>query len=492
MYAAMKLMTLFFIYTYVFAEESSFVIADPIVVDADLGEDSLRSYFSSRPEFNYFEDQSLGAASSVFLYGLDQRYLDIKLNDYSLSDASTPLGSFNLSQISGVRGLKVERGKALNLNTNKDSSVHVTGSDLGEYGVSLNLSTFKVGFNRVGGFNQTSFGEEKDWTEDGYISFDYVKEFSKLKWESNIFFNQQDQDYDNIFTHDENARVVSEFFLLGQKIAYKDLRVQASFMQVERDFFSDELSSDKVQLELFFKELLSASLYRESNNQIKDDLAEVGLNYESLDFKLLWSDMRGYFFDMEFHPIKEVDIFYNETPASLFQINYYLNKQKAFGLRYFDDFKLKNIDVRVDGFFQRAFDQVEFVAQSMSYQNFERVENIFSSVYVSYLSYGFLVQAQRAKNLLQNTSLPRRPAWVLGFDYEHLISGLELDIGLKWSSAMRAFDQSKLSSFWTSELSLKYKDFQLIVKNVLNQKKQIFRDFKRRPTTFTLQYSYAF
>ena len=507
------ILLVFFLIFYSEAFAKSFNLSEPIKVRANIENSSqaLRSYFSDRPEFTYFEDQSLGAASSVFLYGLDQRYVEIKLNGFNVIDSSTPLGVLNLSQISGVSGLEVERFKAsqaINLKTtskNQKSKLLLKGSQLGEYGTNLSLVSkkmnFKVGASRAGGFNQTNIGSEKDWTEDQYASLDYETNLGLLKSETSLFFSRQEQDYDSVFTGVQDAVGESDFFLVGNKIEIKDYKLHLSYSMSNRVFTEDDeinkFKGESFQTELFYKKWLSVLFFTESNNDLDDQSVKFEVRpYENLRTSLMWSNLRDYFLDIEWFLIKDFSLFYKEIPASLFQINFdpevELTPQRSIGLRFFQDFNIKDIDFRFDGLYQRAFDQIEFVVQDMAYQNFERSEVVFASLMMSYKDYSLYAQGQRAKNLVQDLDLPRRPRWVLGFDYQPSFKAVNIDLGLRWNSSLKAFDQSRLSSFWTSRLDIEYKSFHFVVMNVLNQDKPIFRDFKRRPTTLELQYSYEF
>jgi len=491
----------------------SFYIHEPIIVDAGVSEesDSLRTYFSDSSVFNYYEDQSLGAAPSVFLYGLDQRYVNFKMNGFDLTDPSTPLGVINASQISGLRGVEVERYKtdsSLNLKTKASESpsqLRLSGTHLGEHSIFISLNeenlNLKAGVSRAGGFNQTSLGDEKDWTKDKFIAFDYSEKFNDLEWSTHIFYNRQEQDYDSLFESIEDAIAKSEFLLFGQKIKLGDFKLQLSHTRSKRVF--DELGNvlsfkgDRLQAEAFYKTWISTSYYTESNNEIEDHLFSFNVKpFNDLSLKFLHSKLRGEFFDFEYNPIEELGFFYKEIQASLFQINFdpdiNLKKQKAFGLKAHEKLKFRKLEIFLDSLFQKSFDQVEFSPAEFNFVNFEEAEVLFASMVLKYLSYKFYAQGQRAKNTVLNVDLPRRPKWVFGFDYEKDFKGLSLDLGLNWNSSMRAFDGGKLSSFWTSDLGIEYKGFRFVVKNVLNQKKQIFRDFKRRPTTFELQYGYEF
>ena len=499
--------------SYSFAE--SFTLSEPIKVQARINHETqaLRSYFSDRPEFMYFEDQSLGAASSVFLYGLDQRYIKIKFNGFNVVDASTPLGVVNLSQISGVRGLSVERYKtdlSINIKTHlqsKKSKWFIQGSQLGEFGSSVNLNkknwNFKAGAARTGGFNQTFLGEEKDWTDDGYFSFDYKKNLSNIETSTHLFYSVQNQDYDDLFNAVEEAEGEAHFLLLGQKLKFEKFKVNLSYTLSNRVFIIEEkkgidFQGKNFQSEFIYNKWFSFLLSLESNKHLDDQYAKVEVRpLESFRASFMWSRLRNQFFDMEWQPFNEISLFYKEIPASLFQINFHpsskLKPQRAMGLKLFKDFSFKSIDFRFDGLYQYAFDQIEFVSSSMRYENFERSETIYSSLLASCKSYSLFIQAQRAKNLIQNLDLPRRPRWIVGFDYERAWEKVNFDLGLRWNSSLKAFDQTDLNSFWTSQLNVQYRNFHFVVINVLNQdRRSIFRDFRRRPITFKLHYGYEF
>jgi hypothetical protein len=447
----------------------------------------------------------------VFLYGLDQRYVDIQINGFNVVDSSTPLGVLNLSQLSGVKGLEIERFKTdqiINLNTHnkkQKSRFNISGTQFGEYGTSLKINKkrwqLNAGLNRAGGFSQTFIGDEKDWTDDRYLTLDYETQIFDLKSSSHIFYTGQNQDYDSVFNNTENAESETSFLLAGQKVKFNDYEIRLSYTLSDREFIEDSsvnsFKGENFQSNFLYKKWFSLIVSSESNNDLSDQSIKLDLKpFKTVKTSFLWTKLREQFFSFEWAPYEEISFFYKELPASLFQINFdpsiELDPQKSFGLKLFRDFKFYGIDYRIDALYQKAFDQIEFVTPQMAYQNFERSEVIFGSITASYSKLSFYLQGQRAKNLAQNEDLPRRPKWILGLDYEDKIGLIHYDLGLRWNSSFKAFDQSNLSSFWTSQINAKYKSFRFVVMNVLNQDRPIFRDFRRRPVTFELHYSYDF
>jgi len=79
-----------------------------------------------------------------------------------------------------------------------------------------------------------------------------------------------------------------------------------------------------------------------------------------------------------------------------------------------------------------------------------------------------------------------------GLDYEINFKGFSAEIEGAWHSSRKAFDQTRLSDFFTTRLSAERNGFQIVVTNVLNQDTEIYRSFRRKPVTLELNYLYRF
>ncbi len=504
-----------------FVNAKDFNLSESIMVKAssEVVNESLRTQFSDQPKFSYFEEQSLGASSSVFLYGLDQRYFDVTLNGFHLSDPSTPLGAFNLSQIAGVYGLRV--GDTNNLKTIKletktmESNFFTKGSQLLEYalGGTYGADNFDISAStsKSGGFNQSTFGTEKDYTFDYHLNFGYRFKYKNLKLDTSFFYTHQNQDYDVPLFETEQAYSKTETLLIGKKITYDNFKLFASYSLSDRVFKEERIFPDtdqqfsfkgeSVQIKSMYKDKLSLLLLSEKTELSEDFSIKVfyeNFNFSkniTMDSEIFWTEKRGLYFDSLLKIKNFFSIFYKELPPSLFQLefnNTNFKPQKSIGAKIFRDFSIKSFDFRFETFYQRAFNQIEFDLNTSKYLNFEESENLFSSLTFAFEDLSFFVQALRAKNLVLNLDLPRRSKWVFGFNFEKNIKSLKLDLRLKWNSPRKAFDGSRLSSVWTSQFNIKYKGFTVSIDNVIDQKKPIIKNFSRRPLTFELLYSYNF
>jgi len=498
-----------------------FNVSKPIQVKAtsEVQTKSLRFQFSDQAKFSYFEEQSLGASSSVFLYGLDQRFFDISLNGFHLSDPSTPLGAFNLSQISGAYGLKVgdtNSLKTIKLETSDEgSNLFTKGSQLSEYalGGNYNSKTFNLSAStsKSGGFNQSTLGTEKDYTVDHHLNFGYSFKYKKLKLDSSVFYTHQKQDYDVPLLEVDQAYSKTDTLLVGQKMDYSDFKLNAAYSLSDKSFREEDLVLDtsqefsfkgeSIQVKTVFRDKISFMTLLEQSRLSED--VSFKFFYEDLkitddieaDSEIFWTKKRGLYFNSLFRFKKIFSLFYKEQPPSLFQIefnNKNLKPQRSMGAKLFTDFSIQDFDFRFEAFYQRTFNQIEFDVNASEYINFEESENLFSSLTFAFKELSFFVQALRAKNLVLNLDLPRRSKWVLGLNFEKNIKDLRLDLRFKWNSSRRAFDQTRLSSVWTSQFNLSYKHFTLSVSNLIGQNKPIIKNFSRRPLTFELLYSYNF
>ena len=496
------------------SEDVGFNIEKPIIIEGEGDEthsNRLRDYFSDIPEFNYFGSQSIGANASVFMYGLDQRYFDIEYNGHQLEDPTTPLGALeisSLSRLSGMKVLKNPKNQSINLvNKARTSSLEAQLTSLEEASVdgfykANNNIFFKSGFSRLGGFNQTQVGSEKDWTEEFFIapSFNFkVKDYELI---TDVLYTYKNQDYDSFISESEDSKGVSNYFFFGQTVKRKKRSYKASYTQIQKSFKEGynfepfDLSATVVNAEFGYNDSFKIKSQFEKNNDLEDSKLYFSYIKKYFGFYFIASEIRGEFYSVDLKPTENITLFYKEIEPSLFQISFneseILKKQKAYGLQYENNYSYKEVDFRLSFLYQRAFDQVEYNFASNNYTNFQKVENAFLNLLSQWKNFGIYMQLQQAKNLQSNKPLPRRSPLSFGLDHRFKLHGFKGEFRLAWHSKRKAFDETDLSDFMTTRLALRRKRFQIVVTNVLNQDTEIYKNFKRKPITLELNYLYKF
>lgn len=496
------------------AEDANFKFDKPIIVESETVEFNntrLRDYFSDIPEFNYFGSQAIGASASVFMYGLDQRYFDINYNGYKLEDPTTPLGALEVSSLSRLSGMKVvknPREQSLNvLNKSESNSVGGQVTSLKEFSVDgfykANKNFFlKSGFSRLGGFNQTQLGSEKDWTEEVFIAPSLKFKIDDYQLSTDFLYTYKDQDFDSFLSGEEDSEGVSRYLFAGQSVKRKKTNLKFSYTQIRKtfneglDFEPFNFEAKVLNAEFTYNESLQLKSQFETNGELEDSKIYFSYIKDSFGFYFSSSKLRGEFYSLDLKPTKTITLFYKEIEPSLFQITFNegqeLEKQKALGLQYENSYTYKEVDFKLSFLYQRSFDQVEYNFISNTYENFQRVENVFFNLLSQWKSLGLYIQIQSAEDLVLNQSLPRRSPLSFGLDYKFKLRDFTGAIQAAWHSERKAFDGSELSNFMTSSLALGRKRFQIVVTNVLNQDSQVYKDFRRKPVTVELNYLYKF
>ena len=492
---------------------------------------SVEDFFSEAARFNYFEEQALRASGSLFVEGIDQRFLELKYNGFSLRDPSTPSGVFNVNSLRGVNRAQIKLTKSSSLEISKKEeealSLLVKASHLGEGEVKVDkgacnfksCQTYGVNLKRGGGFSQSSQGVEDDYFEEINLNFSNNFFTKSNNFKTHILYYGQRLDEDNVFAlpdlnlESRNAESKNSVFLMGQEASFdKTVKLKLSFLSSYRNQIDPSQNTsfrqrgEVLEASFEFIKYFKLELFRESFNLYSSKGVDLGLalshesSFKNFNFKtrageskergLNWSIEAGF---------KNFVLFYKGVTPSLFQNIFNesfasfkpsLESQKVLGLRFFKLFKIKKLNVKFNQSYSYFDDFIDFNLISNSYENLQSLENIFSSLDLRFKSTSFFIQHQisrQRKGLKED--LPRRPRWTLGLRHKQKVKNLiNIYMSIKWLSERPAFDQSTLKEALLTELQFEYRSFKLSATNVLNEERELFRELSRRPLTVSLSY----
>ena len=287
------------VFIYMFSTSASYgadgvyVYSEEVGVQEEASESTgfTETTFSEDPRFNYFEMTSLNANASLFLDGLDQRFLDLTYNGFSLRDPSHPTGIFNVAVFSALRGQK------LRLNNASGLDVSIENKDISRLSFGLNSlreafwnaeqafcetdKCFSVGVSlkRGGGYSQIEQGDEKDYYDD--INLNFSRTSFKTNYTAKTHFlysgRKLDEDTAGFLTdttvESETAESKNSTLLLGQDYEFfKKARLKAFYLgsyRSQRDEpqgFSFRQRGGVFELEAEYKKSFSAKAFRESYN----------------------------------------------------------------------------------------------------------------------------------------------------------------------------------------------------------------------------------
>lgn len=505
----------------VYATKAKVSVPTYLVYADKLSEDeTLRGQLSDRPEFNYFEQEALGSAASLFSYGLDQRYVDVSLNGFSLKDASSPLGVLDLSTLSSLKGAVISSHSRSDFSlesklTNKNFVSFGLGS-LKTFNAHLSLNSCGEGAcrktsisgNRYGGYNQSLNGSEKDFVEDQNFHHYAWNKFGGLKNEYQIVYVHRDGDYDFFGLDDATTTFQVDYMAVGDRLSFKKGRgLFVNFNQSIRHFRKNSQKSYFSRGQNFEAggefDGFSLKYLEERASDFKDQGAEAAYNYKDLA-SLTYTSFkeRKEAWALKLTPLSFVEVYYKETLPSLFQIDYQLQNfpaasalktQKSYGVSLNKSWNLRGaINFETKALYQRAKDQIEWNNSSFSYANFEKVENIFLQMGLDYKVIYIYAQAQRAKALEEDKDLPNRSRWAFGGKLKNRYKKLYYGLGLVWNSHRSDFTGSKIPSFTNLTADINYKNWSLAAYNVLDQDKIIYANTARSPFRIELKYTHLF
>lgn len=493
-------------------------------------------FFRDASRFNYFEDQSLRGSGSLFVEGVDQRFLELTYNGFSLRDPSQPSGVFNINALSnlGDTRLTLKGSSGLNVETGvrESSQLSISGSQLGEaemdsaYGTCSETSCRSLGLSlkRGGGFSQAADGAENDYFEEVTLNFSNSLFKGHKDFKTHFLYYGQRLDEDNInaladlSSESSVAESINSVLFLGQEVGLGEkIKLKASYLSSYRNQKDEEAGlsfrqfGEVVDFSLEHSNLFKIKGFKEDFNLYSSKGTDLGgvLSHKSslksggsLSLELGKSEKRDYNWDLELG-FKNFILFYKGVAPSLFQQDYNnefaasrlsLDTQKVLGGRVLKNFKFNKVKFKVVQSYSRFYNFIDFDLSSNSYKNLGELENIFSSLELQYSGALFFIQHQISKEVEgQKRDLPRRPRWTLGLSGRQKISKpLSVFVSLKWLSERQAFDQTELKKTWLSEVRFDYKSFKLSATNVLNQKELFYKNLSRKSLAISLSYAKKF
>jgi len=517
--------------------EAPYTFKEPIVIGPNTGRRglSLGQTIEESSRFNHYENQSLRAFSSVFVDGVDQRFLNLNFNGFSLRDPSTPTGVFNLSAVSALRSvrLNLEGGDMINIETDqlKEASLVTSVSSLGEAELSANYGSceeasctaFEAVALRGGGYSQLENGDENDYFEEITFSGARSYNFKGYKLTTRLLYYGQRLDLDsvgplnNIAVESQRAEALNSVFLVGQDIAFsKKHRLKFSYLSSYRNQRDNgfgqsfQQRGEVLESAYLFKKKLKVKVFHEKYDLYSSQDEDIGFNVQKsfvlsdfvLDLEigrtklrsLNWSSELGY---------KNLVLFYKGQPASLFQQSYNknfsvaspdLSAQTFLGARYEKKFIFSFFKLKLNASYSRIYEFIDFYLDGNFYANLGEVENSFTGVTFTRGPLSFYVQNQVARQVkVTKQDLARRTPWTLGLRYKKLFkNSFALSGGVKWLSKRKAFDQSDLKQTWISDLRLSYKNIRLTCTNVFSEKEAVFKNLGRKPLAFAFSYQKNF
>ncbi len=530
----LSLITLIMPLSFTWAESAVYVFSNPSeVTSTELGEgEQLESFFTENPEFNYFYKNALNPQQSLFVDGVDQRFLGLNYNGFSLRDPSHPSGIFNVSAIvSSIEEKKVlhKAGRLLiESEKNEGGFFRVEVSHLGEFLTGFQKSScgtdFCYGggaaFKRGGGFSQKAGGTEKDYFNKIDVNFKTVQYKEKFEDKTYLFYSGQVFDEDSVGAFDVNepesvvARSKGATFFIGKAYKFKKMELKGFYLSSYRTQKNREKSLSFAQRgEVFEAQLklkqLQFNIFNERYDLFSSSGSDTGFLSEYLgkrrgvfySFKLGYTDKRKSYGGLRLE-YKNISFFFDALSASLYQTSFNkefavgngdLDTQNILGLEYSRDWRISDeFSLGIRTTYSRTFDFIDYNLNTNIYENLDEIETITFKGEVGNKLFKFFGQWQRAQNLSSKQELPRRPDWTFGLSGEKDLKSIKLSSDIKWVSSRVGFDGSVLNSFWDTVLRVRYKRFVLSASNFLDQDRPVLKGLERRPITFELKYQKTF
>lgn len=538
----LKIILLLVLPSLVFAEiEGTYTFKEPVVIDLSehVEGQSMGQILGDSSRFNYYENQSLRSFSSVFVEGVDQRFLDLNFNGFSLRDPSSPTGVFNVAALSSLRAVSLDLagGSAINVGSEKikKNFAGASVSNLQEaelmasYGAcsSRFCSSLETSLKRGGGYSQLESGSEKDYFEEVSFSGSQSYSLGKTVLTTRLLYYGQLLDLDSVgplgsvTVESSSAEALNSVLFVGQDFDFsKKHRLMLSYTSSYRNQKDVDLNlSFRQQGEVLesiyiYKNNFKFKVFHEQFNIYSSKDEDVGFNLQrNFVFKdliidlsvgktklrsLNWSAEAGY---------KNFVLFYKGVPPSLFQQSYNdefssastdLKSQAFVGFRYSRLHRFSLLNFKWNLSYSRIYDFVDFDLVENSYSNLGEVENFFIGVNLMKGPVTFTVQNQVARQLENlRLDLPRRAPWTLGLRYKKIFksaskSNFELSGGVRWLSKRRAFDQDDLEATWMSDLRLSYGNLSLNCTNVFSESDAVFKNLGRKPFAASLAFQKNF
>jgi len=517
---------------------SRFIYREPVVIGPGTSgsQGQLGEVLSQDPRFNHYENQSLRSFSSVFLEGVDQRFLELSFHGFSVRDPSTPTGVFNLASFSALKSQRIDLrgGAGLAIESARSDRSYIEGdvSNLGEASAAAVFSrcratdhcqSFEAVLKRGGGFSQMDAGVENDYFEEVSLSGSRDYRAFGRKLTSHFFYYGQQLDLDSVgplsseVIESLSAEALNSIYFIGQEVELskkhklmlsytnsyrnqKDEDLGLSFRQSGEVLESTYVFDKDFRLKVFSEHF---DLYSSSDEDIgfdvqklfswKDFVTEVSIGKTELR-SLNWSLEAGY---------KNFVIFYKGLPPSLFQQSYNnefssstnLRSQSFVGMRHSQSYSFfDKAQIKWSWSYSRIFDFVDFDLNANSYKNLERVENFFMGLDFIRGPLHVFVQNQVARQIGSlNVDLPRRAPWTLGLRVQEVQkSFLKFNGGIKWLSKRPAFDQTELEATWLADLGVSYKNFNITLTNVFSNQEVVFKNLSRKPFSASLSFQKNF
>ncbi len=494
-------------------------------------ENFVEDYFSTTPAFNYFENNALNPNQSLFLNGIDQRFLDLDYNGFSLRDPSHPTGVFNVNAVLSVVADKSLSFKPSKIKITKsykeDDFLLLSLSHLGEAQAAFKKSDcsdvfcFNSGFSakRGGGFSQKSGGVEDDYFNRFDVNFESSSFKEKYEDQTYLMYSYQDYDEDSvgIFSQLEpeslNAFSTSSTLFLGKKYLFKNFKFQTSYLKSDRMQKNRDLNLEfSQQGEVFELQVDYKSFYSKLFNERFDLLTSkdidsggvVGFVQKagvlSAELELGYTDLRKFFGAFDF-TYKSLSFFFKALPPSLFQSSFNkksnnegLESQNMVGLKYFWSLlKLQNLELNFETVYSRTFDFINYDFSINSYKNLSEVENVSMNLDFNVYFLNAYLQFQKARNLTDDLDLPQRPHWTIGLNSKNRIyKKIELLTSLKRVGQRKAFDNTNLEAFWDTSVALKRGGLSIGLTNIFNEDDEVYKGLERRPLTLEVKYQKFF
>ncbi|MGH1468402.1 MAG: hypothetical protein ACRBBP_05925 [Bdellovibrionales bacterium] len=520
--------------SFIRAESAVYVFSDTeaVLASEEEGGEPLEGYFSKNPEFNYFYKHALNPQQSLFMDGVDQRFLSFDYNGFSLRDPSHPSGIFNMSAlVSSIEEKKVlhKPGALSVLSDKKEGGFLRFGiSHLGEA-----LAGFQKGscnadfcygggaaFRRGGGFSQKAGGVERDYFNKVDLNFHTVKYRESFEDKTYLFYSGQVFDEDSVGVFDLNeseskvAKSKGATLFFGKAYRFKEMELRGFYLASYRTQKNREKNLSYSQRGEVFEAQIKLkkfqfNLFNERYDLFSSSGSDLGglSKYSDKAGEFLYNVQLGYTKERKAYgggrlEYKNFSLFFDALSASLYQANFNkefsannedLKTQNIVGFEFFKNWSLgKTLNLGMRTTYSRTFDFIDYNLNTNLYENLDEIETATLKIDATGEMFKLFGQYQWAKNLSADSDLPRRPGWTFGLSGKQKLYSLSLSSDVKWVSERVAFDGSMLNSFWDTVLRVEHRGFEFSVSNFLDQDRPVLKGLERRPITFELKYQKTF